>query len=46
MDITGTRSRREIQNNQLRAFAENVGINESSRIETSLVARQRFSITR
>ena len=38
MDITGTRSRRETQNNQLRTFAESVGINQSSRIESSLVA--------
>ena len=37
MDITGTRSRRETQNNQLRTFAENVGINETSRIDRSSI---------
>ena len=36
MNITGTRSRRDVQNSQLRTFAENVGINETSRINSSL----------
>ena len=40
MDITGTRSRRDTQNEQLRAFAETVGINETSRIERPSIANR------